>query len=276
MQHQRNLAVGTQPDPPAGLTGEEVRPAAAVEQHDRLAPGAAQVGERHARLGMKRPVVAAHVEYLDGRERTPIHPLGKAQPGHREHGLGPRRGAAEEQHRARLRRSALGDTARVVTRVPLVLVGALLLLIDDDQAELAHRGEHRRARTHAHPRLAAAKSQPFVVALAAAKRRMQDRDHVAEARLKAPQHLWRQSDLGHQHDRRAAGLERRLHRMQIDLGLARAGDAVQQETVARLRIARQGGRAPTVRHAGERSAAAPWRRRCPAVEPPDDAGAHVS
>ena len=104
-----------------------------------------------------------------------------------------------------------------------------MLLVDDDQPDVVQRREHRRARAHADPRLAAAQAHPLVVALADAERRVQHGDDVAEAGLEAPQHLRGERDLGHEHDRRAPGLQRRLHRPEIDLGLARAGDALQQE-----------------------------------------------
>ncbi len=91
------------------------------------------------------------------------------------------------------------------------------------------RREHRRARADAHPRLAAAQPLPLVVALTDAQRRVQDRDDIAEAGLKAPQDLGGERNLGHEHDGRAPGLQGRGDRLEVDLGLARAGDAVQQE-----------------------------------------------
>ena len=87
-----------------------------------------------------------------------------------------------------------------------------MLLVDDDQADVGERREHRRARPDADPRLAAAQPQPLVVALALAERRVQDRDDVPEARLEAPERLRRERDLGHEHDRAAPGGERRLRR----------------------------------------------------------------
>ena len=161
-----HVAVRAQPDTAAGAAREEVRPAAAVEQHDRLATRAPQIGERHPRLGVQRLMAIAHVEHLDGRHRSPVDALRQAQPGHREHALRARRRAAEHEHRPGLRGPHLGDRAGVVARVALVLVGALVLLVDDDQAEVAQRREHGRARTDAHARLAAAQALPFVVALA--------------------------------------------------------------------------------------------------------------
>ena len=48
-------------------------------------------------------------------------------------------------------RPADGDRAGVVARVPLVLVGRVVLLVDDDQADVGERREHRRARPDARP-----------------------------------------------------------------------------------------------------------------------------
>ena len=49
--------------------------------------------------------------------------------------------------------------------------------------------------------------------------------------LEAGDDLRRQRDLGHQHDRAAIARERGRRRAQVDLGLSRAGDAVQQQAL---------------------------------------------
>ena len=85
-----------------------------------------------------------------------------------------------------------------------------MLLVDDDQADVGERREHRRARPDADARLARAQPEPLVVALALTEPRVQHRDDVAEARLEPPDGLGREADLGHEHDRAAAGGERRL------------------------------------------------------------------
>ena len=58
---------------------------------------------------------------------------------------------------------------------------------------------------------------------------MEDRDPVAEARPEARHGLRREADLGDEDDRRAAAGEGRLDRGEVDLGLARARDAVQEQ-----------------------------------------------
>jgi hypothetical protein len=107
-----------------------------------------------------------------------------------------------------------------------------VLLVDDDEADVGQRREHRRARPHAHPGLAATQPRPLVVAFTPAQRRMEHGHHVAEAGLEAAQRLRGEGDLGDQDDGRAPGIKRRLHRLQVDLGLARAGDSVQQVAIA--------------------------------------------
>ena len=128
----------------------------------------------------------------------------------------------------------LGDQPRVVARVALVLVGAVVLLVDDDEPEVGDRREDRAARPDADARLAGAQAAPLVVALPRAELGVQDRDGVAEARHEAVDHLRRQADLGHE-DQHAAPLGQRLGGgAQVDLGLAGAGDAVQEQAAGRL------------------------------------------
>ena len=101
-----------------------------------------------------------------------------------------------------------------------------MLLVDDHEAEVGHRREHGRARPDADARLPAAQAQPLVMALAVAHSRVQHGHGRAEARLEAPDDLRGQGDLRHEHDGPAAALQRRGRGAQVDLGLARAGDAL--------------------------------------------------
>ena len=95
--------------------------------------------------------------------------------------LGPRGGAAKQQQRSTALGALGGDVAGVVARVAFVLVGGVVLLVDDDQTEILDRREHGRARADADPRLARAQTPPFLVALGRAQLRVQYRDGVAEA-----------------------------------------------------------------------------------------------
>ena len=66
VQHQRDVALRALPDLPARPAGEEVRPAAPVEQQDRLA----RAGEREPRLRVQRMPRPAHVEHADRGQRA--------------------------------------------------------------------------------------------------------------------------------------------------------------------------------------------------------------
>ena len=68
VQHERDVAVRAHPGVPAGAAVDEVRPAAAVEQDDRLG----RIDERVARLGVQRALRLAHVDDLHGRQALAV------------------------------------------------------------------------------------------------------------------------------------------------------------------------------------------------------------
>ena len=196
VQDERDVAVRAHPRVPARAAVDEVRPAAAVEQHDRLR----RVDERVARVGVQRARRLAHVDDLHRRQRLAVDARGQAHAAQRVDGLRARGRAAGEQQRAGLPRAPRGDVARVVARVALVLVGGVVLLVEDDEAEPLDRREDGRARADADARRAAAQARPLVVALAGGELGVQDRDGVAEAVGEAADDLRRQADLRHEHD----------------------------------------------------------------------------
>ena len=114
-----------------------------------------------------------------------------------------------------------------------------MLLVEHDQAEIGDRREHGRARPDADARLALAQAPPLLVALPGRQPRVQHRDGLAEALDEAGHDLRRERDLGHQHDRAATLARARGGRAQVDLGLARAGHAVQQRLRSPLRVAQR-------------------------------------
>ncbi len=109
-----------------------------------------------------------------------------------------------------------------------------MLLVEHDQPELGGRREHGRARPHADAGVAFSQTPPLLVALCLRQPRVEHRHRVAEALLETGDDLSRQRDLRHEHDRRASLLERRRGRPQVDLGLARARHAVQQQPALSL------------------------------------------
>ncbi len=132
----------------------------------------------------------------------------------------------------------LRDGARVVGRLALLLVRGVVFLVDDDKPEVGERREHRRARADHDAHLAARHGGVGEQPLPRREPGVQYRDLLAgEAPLDARHGLAGQADLGHEEQDRAAGVQRRLRRLEVDLGLAAAGDAVQQDLVAGARLA---------------------------------------
>ena len=134
------------------------------------------------------------------------------------------------QHRAAARPRASGDAAGVVARVALVLVGGVVLLVDDDQPESVDRREDRRARADADARLAARAG--------AATRRGARRRESLECRtatVSPKRSTKRETICGVSAISGTSTIAPRpcasaaAAALQVDLGLARAGDAVQQQ-----------------------------------------------
>ena len=96
---------------------------------------------------------------------------------------------------------------------------------------------------------------------------MEDREAVAEAGAEAGDGLRGEADLGDEDDRAAAAGERRLDRGEVDLGLAGAGDAV-EELLARARRPRR-----RARRRGRRPRPAARGGGCGALDRGGEAGA---
>ena len=110
-----------------------------------------------------------------------------------------------------------------------------MLFIDDDQAKLRQRREHRGTRTDHHARLAGVSGAPAREAFSVAETRVQHRDRHREPCAEALEELRREADLRHQHQRRAPALERAGGEPQVHLGLAAARYALQQEGAVLIR-----------------------------------------
>ena len=139
-----------------------------------------------------------------------------------------------------------------------------MLLVDDDQAEPGQRREDRHPRAEHQVGRAEQRGQPVAQPLGRREAAVQRDDAPrhgaagAEAGSDARLELRRQVDLGHQQQHLPAGVERGLGGAQVDLGLAAAGDAVQQRDAARRAFAERGQRGERRRLLGARRRA----RRC--------------
>jgi hypothetical protein len=222
---------------PAAVVAQQHRGvAAAILEHQDLATGRQRAADRRQQLrrqaGLQRSL--AHVEHAHrGRpghsgavRQAQVRVAARAGVVQRFQ----RRGRAAEQDRHAQRLAAhQREVARVVADAVELLVAAVVLLVDDDQAGVRQRREHRRARADDHPRLATPGGGPDPCALAVGEARMQRMHGHAEAGAEARQHLRRQADLRHQHQRLAATRQAVGDRLEVDLGLAAAGDAIQQQ-----------------------------------------------
>ena len=118
--------------------------------------------------------------------------------------------------------------AGVVDDAFLLLEGGLVLLVDDDQAEVGERQEQRGAGADNHGRGAVGDGAPGGAAGARGQVGVPDGGGDAEAALEALQPLGGEGDFRQQHQRLAALAEAFGDGFQVDLGLAGAGDAVEQ------------------------------------------------
>ena len=118
--------------------------------------------------------------------------------------------------------------ARVIDDALLLLVGALVLLIDDDEAEVGERQKERRARADNHGRLAACRRRPDAFALTLGQARMPFGRPCPEARGEAVEKLRGQRDLRQEHKRLALLSQGFRDRLEIDFGLARSRHALEQ------------------------------------------------
>jgi len=100
-----------------------------------------------------------------------------------------------------------------------------VLLVQDDHAGRRQRREQRRAGADNHVGLAAVNPEPLVVALAVGEHAVQDGQATAEVGHEPLGQRRSQRDLRHQHERGAPAAQRVMDQLDVDLGLAAAGDA---------------------------------------------------
>ena len=118
--------------------------------------------------------------------------------------------------------------ARRIEGAFLLLVGKVVLLVDDDEAEIGKGQEQGRARSD--DDLQPAGRDPAPDPLAGARRhlRMPFRRPGAEAQAEAFEEIGGERNLRQQDEHLPARLHRRRHRLEIDFRLARTGDAVEE------------------------------------------------
>ena len=176
-------------------------------------------------------------------------------------GFDRRRRRGEHHRNAGAVRAHHRHVAGVVVHAVLLLVGGVVLLVDDDEAEIGIGQEQRRARAGDDRHLAGSDRRPGAGAHARRQLRMPFRRAHAEALGEAVEELRGERDLRHQDQRLAPAPDGLGHRLEIDLGLAGAGDAVDQRRriAARRRRWRAGRRPPRAAPARNRACRNPGR-----------------
>ena len=179
--------------------------------------GAQRVGDDD----LRRPCVAVAF----GEHRQPVFSAQRV-------GVAFERGGGAAQHRVRIPQPRHDDgcVAGVVTRLRVGLfVTRVVLLVHHDELQMPQRQKERRAcADDQFP--AVGTGEPQVVFGAARQRefRMVGRDAAAEDAFEPRDQLRRDGDFGHEQQHVAAAGERFGDQVDVQFGLARAGDAVQQ------------------------------------------------
>ena len=190
-------------------------------------------GGQQARRQAMAHRLTTRVHQSDARRRGLMHALRKAQmpvaPGAGVgQGFQRRRGAAEDHGRLPLLRAKYRGVPRRVAKAFLLFVRSVMFLVHHHDAELPERDEHCGARTDDDIGATVARCQPGLGALRFAHAGMKWGDPSRKARLKAVHQLRCEPDFGHQNQRLLAPAQGVRRDLQIDFGLAAAGDAFEQ------------------------------------------------
>ena len=121
-----------------------------------------------------------------------------------------------------------GHVAGIIEDAILLLVGRIMLFIDNDQAKLGKGQEERRARAGNHTHLARHHLPPDLFACARREIGMPLGGLGTETILKPLQKARRQCDFRQQDQHLLAALQRLGHRLEIDLGLTGTRHAIDQ------------------------------------------------
>ena len=188
--------------------------APAVEQQDGLLPRVevAPDGVLHGKADLPRVArgqLCPHIHDLDAGQRVAAVALGEpdelgaAIPGGVK-ALGAGGSAGQKEQGAVLRRPLPGHLVGGVPGRGLGAVGVLLLLVDDDEADVLQRGKDGAPRPHHDVGTAVLYHLPLEQTLGVVEGRVLDGHPPPEPALEAEDHLRRQADLRHQHEGAAA------------------------------------------------------------------------
>ncbi len=236
VQHHEGGAARAIADPAAGVARNHGGVAAPVQKQQRLLAAFQAQAQRGDHLGGQAvaPAVALHVDQAHARQHRILHgalaqveplvaPRARVVPRFER-----RRGRAQHDRDAQLVRAPDSQVTRRIAQAFLLLVRRVVFFVDHDQLQVRQRRQQRKPRTEHDARLAQVRRQPVQHALALGQAAVQRGEHHArEARPDIAFELRREVDLGdHDQDLRLWIARQHLGAgLQIDLGLAAAGDA---------------------------------------------------
>ena len=249
MQGEGDAAAAAFENLPAAQAADPAPVAAPVQEDERLPAGGDGLPERGlehggedqrppgglpGRVPVVRAQQGAHVHHLHRGERAARDAVGEPQPGERLPLGGVRRferggGRTEHQHRAGGAGAEPGGPAGVVAGRLVLLVGGVVLLVEDHQPEVPDGGEHRGAGPEHDARLAPPDAPEGGAALGGAEPAVEHGEAGAEAGAEERLLLGGERDLGDQQQRAAPRFQAGGDGLEIDLGLPAAGDPVEQE-----------------------------------------------
>ncbi len=217
-------------DRPARVALRHPREPPPVEQEHRLLPALHGLLQRALQAmgegpgAMPARQLLPHVDDLRLRQLPPRDALRQRREAPRPprrgmvalHGRG---GAPQHHGGAGEPRAGCGDLAGVVTGGVSLLVGRLVLLVDEDEAEVPHGGEDRRAGPDHDPAPSLGQPPPVIGPLPRAQAAVPHRDQAAEALGEAVRRLRGERDLRDEADGGAPLAQRAVDRLEVELGL---------------------------------------------------------
>ena len=239
MIDQPGIAIRACEAMPAGAAQRERRIAAAIEEQQAparrararpapLPPDAAQM--KRPRGGPSR----AQIDRFDRRQMLAAETLRQMQPRvaaapRIDLGFDRRRRRRQHDRDLLLARAHHRHVARVIVHAVLLLVGGIVLLIDDDQAEIGVGQKQRRARADDDLHFVRRQPPPRCArACAAQSCECHSAGRTPKRCGEAIEELRGERDFRHQDQRLLAAPDRFGDGLEIDFGLAGAGDAVDQ------------------------------------------------
>ena len=230
-------AIGTFEAVAAGPAQRQGSIAAPIEEQERLlaaAPRLFDPGDRARRQpsAALRPL-ALKIDGSDAGQRRLAEPRGEREPAVAS-GLGVeprlerRRGRGEHDRRLFEPRAHDRHVARIVDDPVLLLIGAVVLLVDDDEAKVGERQEQSRTRADHYPRFTLRRRGPDALALALGEPRVPFGRPRAEPGREPVEELRGERNLRQEHEPLAPLPERFGDGLEINLGLARSGHPFEQ------------------------------------------------